>query len=133
MNSPQASRRAASRGCGSPLHCLASPRCNSSRIFFSLPSMMTFRVLLLAAMLLIPGALHANPLAYMAGVSPRLVIYLAKGAPNACGQGCDRWIAVEGKVDLAAAARVSRSLRDVKDTQRPIYLHSPGGSVESAF
>ena len=66
--------------------------------------MMTFRVLLLAALLLIPGALRAKPLADMAGVSPRLVIYLAKGAPNACGQGCDRWIAVEGKVDLAAAA-----------------------------
>ena len=95
--------------------------------------MMTFRVLLLAALLLIPGALRAKPLADMAGVSPRLVIYLAKGAPNACGQGCDRWIAVEGKVDLAAAARVSRFLRNVKDTQRPIYLHSPGGSVEQAF
>ena len=95
--------------------------------------MMTFRVLLLAALLLIPVALRAKPVTEMAGVSPRLVIYLAKGAPNACGQGCDRWIAVEGKVDLAAAGRVSRFLRDVKDTQRPIYLHSPGGSVEQAF
>ena len=43
------------------------------------------------------------------------------------------WIAVEGKVDGGAAARISRFLRDVKDTQRPIYLHSPGGAVEPAF
>jgi len=94
---------------------------------------MILRVLLLAVPLLMSGGLRAKPLSDMAGVSPRLVIYLAKGAPNACGPGCDRWIAVEGKVDLAAAARVSRFLRNVKDAQRPIYLHSPGGSVEQAF
>ena len=56
-----------------------------------------------------------------------------KGPPNSCGPGCDRWIAVEGKVDQEAAARIRRFLRDVKDTQRPIYFHSPGGAVEQSF
>ena len=47
--------------------------------------------------------------------------------------GCDRWIAVEGKVDNDAAARVRQFLRGVKDTQRPIYFHSPGGEVRQAL
>ena len=37
---------------------------------------------------------------------PRLIIYIAKGPPDACGRGCDRWIAVEGQVDSGAAPRV---------------------------
>ena len=68
-----------------------------------------------------------------AGFKSKLVIYLAKGPANSCGPGCDRWIAVEGKVDQGAADRVRRFLRGVKDTQRPIYFHSPGGSVEQAY
>ena len=64
---------------------------------------------------------------------PRLIIYNAKGPANACGPGCDRWIAVEGQVDEGAAARVSRFLRDVKDSKRPIYFHSPGGSVRPSY
>jgi hypothetical protein len=94
---------------------------------------MKFRVLLLAALLLIPGELRAEPLAGNAEFTPKLIIYPAKGPANSCGPGCDRWIAVEGTVDQAAASRISRFLRDVKDTQRPIYFHSPGGSVEQAF
>jgi hypothetical protein len=67
------------------------------------------------------------------GYAPELTIYLAKGEANSCGQGCDRWIAIEGKVDIDAAARVRRFLRGVKDTRRPIYFHSPGGDVRQAF
>ena len=94
---------------------------------------MIFRAFLLPILLLIHGALCAKPLSENAGFAPNLIIYLAKGPPNSCGPGCDRWIAVEGKVDQGAAARIRRSLRDVKDTQRPMYLHSPGGSVEQAY
>jgi hypothetical protein len=65
--------------------------------------------------------------------APKLTIYLAKGAANSCGQGCDRWIAIEGKVDFDAAARVRRFLRGVKDTRLPIYFHSPGGDVRQSF
>ena len=94
---------------------------------------MIFRVLFVAALLLIPSVMRAKPATDDAGFAPKLTIYLARGAANACGPGCDRWIAVEGKIDQDAASRISRFLRNVKDTQRPLYFHSPGGSVEQSF
>lgn len=95
---------------------------------------MLARILLLAAALTIPGALRAEQTpAEKAGFASRLTIYLAKGAPDACGPGCDRWIAIEGELDGDAASRVRRFLAGVKDTQRPIYLHSPGGNVEQSY
>jgi hypothetical protein len=93
---------------------------------------MTLRALLVAALMLVHGEVWAK-LPDIAGVAPTLTIYLAKGPANSCGPGCDRWIAVEGTVDQGAASRISRFLRDVKDTRRPIYFHSPGGSVEQAY
>lgn len=95
---------------------------------------MLARTLLLVASLTIPGALRAGQTpAEKAGFASRLTIYLAKGAPDACGSGCDRWIAIEGELDNDAASRVRRFLAGVKDTQRPIYLHSPGGNVEQSY
>lgn len=94
---------------------------------------MIFRVVLIATLLLVHGELRAKPLPDNKGFAPNLIIYLAKGPSNSCGPGCDRWIAVEGNVDRNAASRIRRFLQDVKDTQRPIYFHSPGGSVEQAF
>lgn len=94
---------------------------------------MIFRFLFVAALLLIGPELRAETPVEKAGFSPKLVIYLAKGAANSCGPGCDRWIAVEGEVDAGAAARIRRFLATVKDTQRPIYFHSPGGAVEPSF
>ncbi|KJC37390.1 hypothetical protein UB31_34730 [Bradyrhizobium sp. LTSP849] len=95
---------------------------------------MLARILVLLASLSIPGALHAEgTAAEKAPFAHRLTIYLAKGAPDACGPGCDRWIAIEGEVDQDAAPRVRRFLAGVKDTQRPIYLHSPGGNVEQSY
>ena len=67
------------------------------------------------------------------GFASRLTIYLAKGAPDACGPGCDRWIAIEGQIDQEAAPRIRRFLAGVKDTQRPIYFHSPGGNVDQSY
>ncbi|MCK1733224.1 hypothetical protein IVA79_04455 [Bradyrhizobium sp. 138] len=95
---------------------------------------MLSRILFLLALLSTSGALHtvAAP-AEKPGFAPRLTIYLAKGAPDACGPGCDRWIAIEGQIDQDAASRVRRFLAGVKDTQRPIYLHSPGGNVEQSY
>jgi hypothetical protein len=37
------------------------------------------------------------------GHAHKLIIYLAKGEANSCGQGCDRWIAIEGTVDAGAS------------------------------
>ena len=94
---------------------------------------MMLRLFLLAALLLVQGKSHAQTAAEKAGFSPRLVIYNAKGPANACGPGCDRWIAIEGQVDDGAAARVGRFLRDAEDSKRPIYFHSPGGSVRPSY
>ncbi len=58
---------------------------------------------------------------------------MPRGQPDACGPGCDRWIAIEGEIDQDAAPRIRRFLAGVKDTQRPIYLHSPGGNVEQSY
>jgi hypothetical protein len=78
-------------------------------------------------------AVAATLIPEVPGHAPKLMIYLAKGAPNSCGPGCDRWIAIEGVIDADAAARVRRFLQGVADTQRPIYFHSPGGEVRQAF
>jgi hypothetical protein len=94
---------------------------------------MKIRFFLLAALVLIAGVVRAETPAEKAGFEPKLVIYLARGAADSCGSGCDRWIAVEGQIDQGAADRVRRFLRGVKDTQRPIYFHSPGGAVEQAY
>jgi hypothetical protein len=94
---------------------------------------MMFRTFLVAGLLLIHGELRAEPVADIPAFAPKLIIYQAKGPANSCGPGCDRWIAVEGKVDLGAAVRIRGFLRDVKDTQRPIYFHSPGGAVEQSL
>lgn len=90
---------------------------------------MISRFLLLAALLLFHTELRAEPSAEKAGFAPKLVIYLAKGPANSCGPGCDRWIAVEGQLDDGAPSRIRRFLTAVKDMQRPIYFHSPGGAV----
>ena len=123
-------RGAAIKGCGGGRHSLALAI--ASLIPLITPVMM-LRLLLLAALLLAHGEVRAETPAEKAGFAPRLIIYNAKGPANSCGPGCDRWIAVEGQVDEGAAVRVSRFLRDAKDTRRPIYLHSPGGSVRPSY
>jgi hypothetical protein len=94
---------------------------------------MMLRLFLLAALLLLHGEVQAQTAAEKAGFPPRLIIYNAKGAADACGPGCDRWIAVEGQVDDGAAARIGRFLRTSRDDKRPIYFHSPGGSVRPSY
>ncbi|WP_177196197.1 hypothetical protein [Bradyrhizobium sp. OK095] len=94
---------------------------------------MPVRILLLIASLSLPAALRAETPAGKTGFASKLTIYLAKGAPDACGPGCDRWIAIEGQIDQEAAPRIRRFLAGVKDTQRPIYFHSPGGNVDQSY
>ena len=64
---------------------------------------------------------------------PPMVFYVAKGAPNACGPGCDHWIAAEGQVDAAAAPRFSRFLRQLRNRNLPMYFSSPGGNLDQAL
>jgi hypothetical protein len=55
--------------------------------------------------------------------------YLAKGDADACGPGCNAWIAAEGKIDAGAASRLRRLLAKLGRARPPIYFHSPGGLV----
>ncbi|MBX9776950.1 MAG: hypothetical protein K2Y71_21435 [Xanthobacteraceae bacterium] len=62
-----------------------------------------------------------------------LQLYLAKGAPNACGEGCSEWIAVEGDFDVNAASRVQAFLNRHGARRLPVFFQSPGGDARAAM
>src|SRR6185369_1073307 len=62
-----------------------------------------------------------------------MVFYVVKGTEDACGRGCNRWIAVEGQVDSSASVRFKRFLQQVGNRDLPIYLFSPGGNLDQAL
>jgi hypothetical protein len=65
------------------------------------------------------------------GVAPLspLTIYLATGDDDACGTGCNTWIAAEGAFDQGSAARLKRFLDRMGSRVLPIFFDSPGGIV----
>jgi hypothetical protein len=109
--------------------------CSSFR--FSLAAPMTLRSLLVAILVLTCGPLSAAPAAVRplpaAPPTPPMVFYVVKGAPDVCGRGCDRWIAVEGQVDGGAALRFRKFLTKVADRSLPVYFYSPGGNLDQAL
>lgn len=62
-----------------------------------------------------------------------MVFYVVKGAPDACGRGCDTWIAAEGPIDSGAALRFRKFWAKVRDRKLPIYFSSPGGNLDQAL
>jgi hypothetical protein len=64
---------------------------------------------------------------------PPMVFYVAKGEPNACGAGCNEWIAAEGLIDQEAPQRLRNILNRLGQRKLPIYFHSPGGSVDAGI
>jgi hypothetical protein len=76
-----------------------------------------------------PDPARAEPgRASLATIAP-IEFYLARGEADACGPGCNVWIAAEGKIDGGAAVRLRRLLGKLPHPRPPIYFHSPGGSV----
>ena len=66
--------------------------------------------------------------------APPVIFYVAKGAPDSCGRGCDRWIAVEGQINGDAAGRFKAFMKQhLKDRHLPMYFSSPGGNLEQAI
>jgi hypothetical protein len=110
-------------------------------------SSMSFRIVLAAVLALACGSALAavpNPAVPKPAVpkprpapiklpEPLMRFYMVKGASDACGRGCDSWIAVEGKIDSAAAARFKKFLARVRGRNLPIYFNSPGGNLEQAL
>ena len=62
-----------------------------------------------------------------------MTFYVVKGAPDACGRGCDTWIEAEGKVESDTAARLKTFLDRLRDRNLPIYFASPGGNLDQAI
>lgn len=64
-----------------------------------------------------------------------MTFYVVKGAPDACGRGCDSWIEAEGKIETGTAARFKAFLDRQRDRigSMPIYFASPGGNLDTAI
>jgi len=98
---------------------------------------MHWRAILLAMLFLAAGPASAavpkaRPVPAKAPAPP-MVFYVVKGAPDACGRGCDSWIAVEGQVDAGAATRFRKFLARVGNPNLPLYFSSPGGNLDQAL
>jgi hypothetical protein len=105
---------------------------------------MPFRTLAIAALLLLTAPALAAPAVGPAPASakraapatqaPPVMFYVAHGAPDSCGRGCDRWIAVEGQINADGAGRFKAFIkRHVTDSHLPMYFSSPGGNLEQAL
>lgn len=95
------------------------------------------RLALLAALVFTcsPGraAPAASPARRPADHSPPISFSVVKGPPGVCGEGCESWIAAEGRIDNIAAARFRKFLKQIGDRRLPIYFDSPGGNLEQAL
>jgi hypothetical protein len=56
-----------------------------------------------------------------------------KGAPGACGPGCDSWIAADGAIDADAASRLRETFDKLGKRKLPIYFNSPGGDLNQGI
>jgi hypothetical protein len=80
-----------------------------------------------------PPGVTTPPAPAKAPPLPIIVFYVARGDANACGHGCDAWIAAEGTIDLDAAYRLRTLLTKLGHRKLPIFFHSPGGSVNGSL
>ena len=62
-----------------------------------------------------------------------MVFFMAKGAPNACGEGCSEWIAAEGMFDPEAHNRLNAFLNANNRPNLPVLFYSPGGMAGPAL
>src|SRR5258707_7068341 len=93
------------------------------------------------------GGVSAQPTAKPAVLNPAIVrptetkpsapqpmpFFVATGEADACGSGCEAWIAADGKIDLDAAPRLRKLFAKLGRRRLPIFLHSGGGSVLGAI
>jgi hypothetical protein len=81
----------------------------------------------------LPESAKASPAPVKAALMAEIAFYLARGEADACGRGCDQWIAAEGKIDATAAQRLRRLLAKLQNRRPPIFFHSPGGSITGSL
>jgi hypothetical protein len=64
---------------------------------------------------------------------PPMEFVIAKGAADACGTGCDSWIAAEGRIVPGTPARLRAVLDKLGKRNLPIFFASPGGKVNEGL
>jgi hypothetical protein len=64
--------------------------------------------------------------------SEPMVFIVATGEPNACGRGCNEWIAGQGQFDESAAQRFREFLAVLAKRDLPIFFNSDGGLLREA-
>jgi hypothetical protein len=62
-----------------------------------------------------------------------LVFFVAKGGRDACGPGCDRWIAADGLIDPGAAQRFRAFLAQPDLRSLLVFFNSLGGSATQSI
>ena len=62
-----------------------------------------------------------------------MIFFVAQGAPDSCGPGCDTWIAAEGTFDPEVHKRLSQFLSHPARRHLPIFFHSPGGELQPSI
>ncbi|MET0867409.1 MAG: hypothetical protein ABWY35_04860 [Pseudorhodoplanes sp.] len=62
-----------------------------------------------------------------------MIFFVATGRPDACGPGCNSWIAAEGTFDPDAPKRLTDFLSVPGRQRLPIYFHSPGGELQPSL
>jgi hypothetical protein len=64
--------------------------------------------------------------------SEPMIFVVATGEPNACGRGCNEWIAGQGQFDESAAQRFREFLAVLAKRDLPIFFNSDGGLLREA-
>jgi hypothetical protein len=90
--------------CRFPLHNIVMPH---SRL---LPIVLAVLVSAIGWAAAVTGPARAAPEETSATAMADIEFYLARGEADACGPGCNEWIAAEGKIDAGAASRLRRLL-----------------------
>ncbi|MGZ5835435.1 MAG: hypothetical protein ACXWJ5_04435, partial [Xanthobacteraceae bacterium] len=67
-----------------------------------------------------------------ARVNP-MIFVMAKGDADACGPGCDEWIAAEGVFDIGVEKRFRNFLSTLKGRNLPIFFNSSGGFLQQSY
>jgi hypothetical protein len=62
-----------------------------------------------------------------------MAFFVAKGATNSCGRGCNEWISAVGVFDDGTTQRFRDFIARLNGRNLPIFFHSPGGSVKAAI
>jgi hypothetical protein len=62
-----------------------------------------------------------------------MIFAIARGGADACGPGCNEWIAADGSFDQGVETRFRNFLDTLKGRKPPIFFNSTGGSMSQSY